>query len=108
SAIVPSATNTWSPRIIDPSTGLRRKVSSSTRVPRDTISVDVGGRDLPDFPLGEEQGGAYTALGSTSWLQRLKSRGEPGALGPAPTDFSPALSSITFDTVGTSWHFGLT
>jgi hypothetical protein len=107
-AITPGGSNTWTPSITHPATGQNYRLSGSTSVPADTILVYAGGRDLGGSTLGIGGNGGYSASGSTSWLNTINTRGEPGRALASPTDVAPWGGSITFDTVGTTWHFGLT
>ena len=107
-AIRPSGGNTWIPSIPNPGTGADYKLPGSTSIGADRILVFVGGRDLANGALGLGGPGGYSASGSVAWLNSLRSRGEPGALSNSPTDFAPAVGSVAFDSIGTSWHFGNT
>ncbi|MES2789927.1 MAG: matrixin family metalloprotease [Planctomycetota bacterium] len=107
SAISPSGTNTWSAAFTDPATGQQATVNN-LYVGADTIVVFAGGRDLEGNTLGIGGPGGYNATGSKSWLATVDHRGQSGATGNNPTDFGPWGGSITFDTVGTNWHFGAT
>ncbi|MCX7421441.1 MAG: FG-GAP-like repeat-containing protein [Planctomycetia bacterium] len=70
--------------------------------------VYTGGRDLPENQAGFGGFGGYEGGGSSSFLSILDGRGQAGALATTPTDFGPWGGAITFDTVGTTWHFGTT
>lgn len=107
-AITPSGTNTWKPSIIHPGTGAKVTLSGKTKVPANTIIIFAGGRNLADGTLGIGGRSSVSSSGTTAWLNRVKGRGEPGALLAKPTDTAPAIGHITFDTVGTNWHFGAT
>lgn len=105
-AITPSGSNTWSASITDPGTG--QSYSLNRSVPADRIVVYAGGRNLSNGTLGIGGSGGYSASGSTAWLNTVTGRGQPGALLDPATDVAPKIGSITFDTVGTAWHFGKT
>src|SRR4051812_30135070 len=96
-AIVPGSGNTWTLRVTDPATGALRDISNPT-IAADTIVVYAGSRPLGG-PLGIGGPAGWSASGSPDFLDTIRSRGEPGALGPADqqTDFAPAGGAITFD-----------
>ena len=73
-----------------------------------TIVVYAGGRDLPANQAGVGGFGGYDGGGSSTFLDILDGRGQAGALLATPTDFGQWGGAITFDTVGTTWHFGTT
>ena len=99
-----SGTNTWTAKYVDPATGL--EVSEvDLVVPADTVYVFAGARDLESSEVGQGGFGGFSASGDTDWLERVKARGQGGALLPAETDFGPWGGSIAFDVV-TDWHFG--
>lgn len=99
-----SGANTWTAQYIDPGTG--DEVSEvDLVVPADTLYVFAGARDLAPFEVGQGGFGGYEANGDQNWLERVKGRGQGGALLPAETDFGPWGGAIAFD-VDTTWHFG--
>lgn len=114
---VPGTTfsNTWTAQISDPATGGTRSIKD-LNVPRDTIIVYAGGRDLPSPTLGVGGPGGFSASGTQAFLDNVRARGQgtrtsagaTGALAATPTDVGPWGGSITFDTVGTNWFFGAT
>ena len=108
SAITPNGSNRWTPAVLSPATGGLQSLSSGLSIPADTIRIYAGGRDLPSPQLASGANGAWSASGTSTWLNTVKSRGEPGALLSAATDTAPWGGSVAFDTVGTAWHFGLT
>jgi hypothetical protein len=103
-AIVPGGVNHWNAGVTNPSTG-GTAVLSDLSVPADTIIVYAGGRNYGGAQLGEGGYGSWSASGSTAWLNAVGGRGQPGALGAAPTDYAPWGGSVTFDTVS-NWNFG--
>lgn len=108
SAIIPSGSNTWSLRFLNPATGLMQTVSNPS-ISAGEIRIFVGARQLGTSTLGIGGAAGYNASGSQSWLNLIESRGEVGALGSdsQKTDVAPAAGTVTFD-VDTNWHFGLT
>ncbi|MBI1375792.1 MAG: tandem-95 repeat protein, partial [Phycisphaera sp.] len=110
-AITPSGSNHWSAGFFDPATGTYDTYEDDLVVPADTIIIFAGGRDLGGSTLGVGGPGGYSASGNASWFTTLRSRGEAGAASTDPTmrtDFGPWGGSISFDSVGTTWHFGET
>lgn len=105
SAISPSGTNTWKATFPNPATGSMVTKSNLT-VPANTVVVFAGGRDLSAGTLAIGGYGGYSSSGTTAWNTLVKGRGQSGATLASPTDFAPWGGAITFDTVGTSWHFG--
>jgi hypothetical protein len=103
-AIIPGAGNSWSARFLHPGTGAMAEVHNPT-VPADTIRIYVGGRDLGGTQLGLGGAGGWSASGSTSFLQIVEGRGQPGATGPeaSRTDFAPWGGSVAFD-LDANWH----
>ena len=103
-SIVPGGPNTWVARFTHPGTGEAAFEVPNLIVPADTLIVYAGARSLGG-PLGLGGAGGYSASGSQGWLNLVKGRGEPGALGPddSQTDLAPWGGAITFD-VGTKWH----
>ena len=107
SAIAPSGSNTWTAIFDNPATGAEKQVVNRS-IAANTIVVYAGGRDLPANQAGVGGFGGYDGGGSSTFLDILDGRGQAGALLATPTDFGPWGGAITFDTVGTIWHFGTT
>lgn len=107
-SISPGGSNSWKPTINHPGTGQKYQLPTSTRIAANTIVVYAGGRDLPDNTLAKGGAGSFSASGSSAWLKSVQGRGEPGVVKASPTDVAPWGGSITFDTIGTKWHFGTT
>lgn len=106
-AIVPSGSNTWEAIFDHPATGQTVSLSNLV-VPANTLIVFAAGADLSGNQTGEGGPGGWSARGSSSsWFDVIGGRGEPGALGNAPTDFAPWGGMIRFDTTGTDWFFGV-
>lgn len=110
-----SFTNTWTAQLSNPATGATTSIKDLF-VPRDTIIVYAGGRDLPGSTLGVGGPGGFSGSGTQAFLDNVRARGQgtrtasgaTGALAATPTDVGPWGGSITFDTVGTNWFFGAT
>lgn len=107
SAITPSGSNTWTAIFDHPGTGADAEVNNRA-IAANTVVVYAGGRDLPTNQAGLGGFGGYDGSGSSSFLNILDGRGQAGALLGTPTDFGPWGGAITFDTSGTTWHFGST
>ena len=99
-----SGANSWSATFINPETGVTASESDLV-VAADTLYVFAGARDLDGDDVGRGGYGGFSATGDPDWLDRVRARGQDGALLPAPTDFGPWGGSITFDSL-TTWHFG--
>lgn len=112
SAITPGGFNEWTPNIRHPSAGEPlnpplHDLPSSLRVAANEIIVYVGSRDFPGNIRGLGGPGGATTFGTPEFLDRVRSRGEPGALLSRPTDFAPAVGSVSFDVdTSTDWYFG--
>ena len=101
-AITPSGSNTWTLSVTNPSGASSFSLTDVT-IPENTLLVFVGARAMS--PLGIGGPGAYSASGSTEWLDLVESRGQAGALNNPQTDFSPWGGSISFD-LDANWYFG--
>jgi len=106
-AITPSGTNAWSPRIIHPGTGALDFDPGLSSVAANIIKVYVGSRSLTGLEVGSAGIGAAVVSGSQSFTDNAASRGQGGALAIPKTDFGPWGGSIAFD-IDTPWYFGLT
>jgi hypothetical protein len=106
SAIVPSGGNSWTASFYQPDTGNVVSVNN-VNVPADTVIVYVGGRLLDGGTLGEGGPGGYNAVGSTSWVNTVSTRGEGTVEGSSANDVAPQVGSIAFDT-DSPWSFGTT
>jgi hypothetical protein len=104
-AITPGGGNTWSPRVVNPATGLL-VTPGVTSVGANEIRVYVGSQSLG---LNTEVGVAYagTAVvgGGQSFVDNAASRGQAGALATPKTDYGPWGGSISFDW-DTNWYVG--
>jgi len=105
-AIMPLGFNTWEAKLVHPGTGDPDFGIEDLEVPEDTLLIFAGARPLDDS-LARGGAGGFSASGTQEWLDTVRGRGQPGALGDNPTDFAPWGGTITFDT-GTNWHFGET
>ncbi|QDS96251.1 hypothetical protein FF011L_50590 [Roseimaritima multifibrata] len=111
-SIQPSGGNTWVPAIIHPRTGSSHSLATSFGVQANELVIFVGARDLPQNQVGQGATGYFsTASGSSSWLDKIRSRGQEGALGTSLNDIGPWGGSLAFDTKDQSgenrdWFFG--
>ncbi len=91
-----SGFNTWTAIFSNPATGNQQSIPNLT-IAEDTIIVYAGGRDLPSA-IGQGGPGAFSANGTTDFLDLIRGRGQEGALTDPNTDYSLWGGSITFDT----------
>jgi hypothetical protein len=105
-AITPGGVNTWTLVVTDPATGGDHDFTNLT-IPADTIVVYAGSRPLGG-PLGIGGPAGWSASGTSSFLNSVATRGEPGAQGTPEqrTDFAPAAGAITFEPTR-NWNFDL-
>lgn len=106
-AIVPSGSNTWSLRLHHPGTGQLHTLTDPV-IPEGVIPIYVGGRLIAEGSLGLGGQAGFSASGTAEWLELVRGRGQPGAIGPTSqlTDVGVKAGSITFN-LAKSWHFGL-
>ena len=98
--------NSWQATFPHPVTGNTTLITNPV-IPADTIIVYVGARDLGGTTRGKGGPGGWGASGFTNWFDRVRARGNPGALGSVAanhTDFAPWGGSIAFD-VDSTWNF---
>jgi hypothetical protein len=86
-----------------PSTGAPVTLRNIT-IPRDTLRVYVGARDLPGTTIGLGGPGGFSASGLPDFLSNIGNRGEGTTSGPTAFDFAPWGGAITFDSA-TNWSF---
>ena len=100
-----SAGNTWRVTFQNPATGqsiTRENLSINTN----EILVYAGARQLTGGNLAfASRGGTGGTFSDQAFADRVRSRGQSGALREPATDFGPWGGSIAFDQ-GTRWHFG--
>jgi hypothetical protein len=109
SAITPGGSNTWSINFQNPGAGGGPGVTiNNPTIAANTLTIYVGGRsDLGGSELGMGGPGGFSAGGSTSWLNTIRSRGQSGALNSTPTDFGPWGGAITFKSTA-NWNYNST
>ena len=110
-AIVPSGSNTWTPRVRHPSQGASNQFLGPrvdvnlNSVAANEIVVYAGARDFIGSVRGVGATGSSRVVGSQAWLDLVESRGQAGVLASTPTDYSIFAGSVSFDTSGTNWYF---
>jgi hypothetical protein len=104
-AILPGGGNAWTARLSHPATGNAVSIAD-LEVPRDTLIVFVGGRELGTSEVGLAAPGTLSATGSPGWFDTIRYRGEALAAATRPTDFGPWGGSAVFD-FDSSWYFDL-
>lgn len=106
-AIEPSGENSLG-LIIDPSVRVGSIFLRQTVIPEDTITILVGGQPMQTSlaRVGLLNG---SAVGSDEFKEHVRSRGQSGVVESPASDFSPAVSSMSFnsDPDVVNWHFGL-
>lgn len=96
---------TWTATFTHPATGTTASLTDLV-VPADTLIVFVGGRNLGGTTTGRSGPGGWSASGSGAWLERVRGRGQAGAVTVPRTDFAPWGGQITFDLdPARTWHF---
>lgn len=100
-AISPSGSNSFDIRFFQPNNGNDISISNFD-VPADRIVVFVGAYNPGSLAVGGP--GGYSASGSEGFLDNAASRGQSGALSPAPTDFAPWGGAISFNDTS-NWYF---
>jgi len=106
-AISPSGTNTWTPTVVNPATGLNRTPAFTGGVAANVIKVYVGSGPLDTTEVGRAYAGTAARDGTQAFKDNADSRGQGGALTTPKTDYGPWGGSIAFDW-STDWNLGLT
>jgi hypothetical protein len=104
--VAPAAGDVWSPRIINPGTGLDVAAPGLTSLPAGAIKLYVGSRPLGLPDVANAVAGFGSATGSAAFTTAIAARGQAGALTTPKTDYGPWGGSIAFD-IDTPWHLGL-
>jgi hypothetical protein len=99
-AVSPSGSNTWTAQVYDSAVGTTRNLPGLS-VGADEVVVYVTGGAL-GAPLAIASGGAYSARGSQSWLDTIRTRGQGGV--DSGSDFAPWGGLVAFNTT-TNWDF---
>ncbi len=104
-AIQPSGANTWTPKILHPSTGTNFDVPGVVSVNANEILVFAGARNMGSAQLAEGGYGGSSRAGSPQWMSTVATRGQTGAALATPTDFGPWGGFIAFNTT-TDFFYG--
>lgn len=107
--------NSWSLRIFDPSGPTSRPFIEimDPIIPAGEVHVFVGGSPSLGSAVGQGGPAGYTVSGLSSWISRVRARGQPGAdFSPGnpsaqATDFAPAAGWIAF-ALDADYQFSLT
>lgn len=103
-AITPSRGNTWQANFFNPVTNSTVTLNNPS-IGQNEIIIYVAGASIGSSELGLTTTGGFTASGSRAWLDLVRTRGQAGVQGNAPTDYSTWGGMVTFDS-DTRWHFG--
>ena len=106
-AISPSGSNSWTAIFDHPGTGEEHEINNRA-IAANTVLVFAGGRNFAGTEAGRGGYGGFSAGGTTTFQNIVEARGQTGALAGTPSDFGPWGGVVSFDTVGTTWHFGAT
>jgi hypothetical protein len=103
--------SSWTVSVKNPETGISESLPNFV-VPEDTIIVFAGARDLGGSVRGQGGSSGWSGSGSSSWLSRIRGRGNPGAdfsseNSALVTDYAPAVGFVSFD-VTTSFNYSTT
>ena len=99
--IIPSNGNSWQASFFNPASGNNVTIPNLA-IAADEIVIYIASAPLGGGQLGLTTTGGYSAAGTQNWLDVVKGRGQPGALGNAKSDFSTWGGMITFDS-SVSW-----
>ncbi|MBA4142079.1 MAG: hypothetical protein H0X43_03535 [Nitrosospira sp.] len=101
-AISSSGPDRFNARFFQPDTGNQITIPNFN-VAANEIVVFAGAYNLGST-LAAGGSGGFSSSGSTAFLDNVYSRGQPGALLPLETDFSPWGGAISFNTTS-NWYF---
>ena len=74
-AITPGDGNSWTATISHPETGSQHEIENLT-IPADTVVVFVGSRNISNLGIGGP--GGYSVVGTTEFVNNMRTRGESG------------------------------
>jgi hypothetical protein len=108
-SITPGSGNTWTEVFSNPGTSGGPEVTlNNPTVASNTLVIYVGGRsDLSGSELGEGGPGGWSASGTSSWLNTVKTRGQSGVNSSPVADFAPWGGMISFKSTA-NWNFNST
>ena len=106
-SIIPEGDNGWSSFFTLPD-GTQTIILSDLPIPADTMQIFVAGRPLPGRLAQAEDTGPL-GIGTEEWANRVRYRGELGAMDDPATDFGPMGGRLSFnnDPEEVPWHFDL-
>ena len=96
----------WTPQFRNPSTGEIISLPTTTVIPANEVVIYVGSMDLQGNILGSAGPAGFRARGFNPWFERLRGRGQIGALATPATDTAVWGGQISFDSPR-SWNFSL-
>lgn len=103
--------SSWTVSVQNPQTGGSESLPNFV-VPENTIIVFAGARELGGNVRGQGGVSGWGGSGSSSWISRIRARGNPGADYSSAdaalvTDFAPAVGFVSFD-VSTTFNYSIT
>lgn len=104
SAVAPSGGNSWQATFFNPVTNGTVTLTNPT-IGQDELVVYIAGAPIGDGELGLTTTGGFSASGSRTWLNTVRTRGQDGVLASPKTDYTTWGGMITFDS-RPQWHFG--
>lgn len=100
--------NNFSPSYFDPANTASTLTNTNDSFAANVIRVYVGGSALSGSTLGVGGSGGYNCSGIGSFCSDAARRGQGDVTDADAVDVAPWGGSISFDSVGTNWHFGAT
>jgi hypothetical protein len=107
-AISSAGSNSFNPSYFDPASTGSTLSNTADSFAANVIRVYVGGSNLGGSTLGVGGSGGFSCSGFGSFCSDAEQRGQGDVSDGDAVDVAPWGGSISFDSVGTSWHFGLT
>jgi hypothetical protein len=109
SAITSSGSNGFDPVFFNPANPFGTSLSNNNdSFAANVIRVYAGGFDFTSGTIGLGGGGGFSCSGIGSFCSDATQRGQGDTTGTDAIDVAPWGGSISFDSVGTNWHFGAT
>ena len=108
-AITSSGSDGFDPAFSDPANPSATALSiNNGSFAANVIRVYAGGVDFTSDTLGVGGSGGYSCSGSSSFCSGAAQRGQGEVVSTNAIDVAPWGGSISFDSIGTNWHFGTT
>ena len=107
-AINSGGNNNFAPSYFDPANTGSTLSNNSDSFAANVIRVYVGGSDLGSSTLGVGGPGGFNCSGAGSFCNTAIQRGQGDVTGTDAVDVALWGGSLSFDSAGTSWHFGAT